>query len=69
MSPLVSQDETSSARELAAARRHVRGLGIGWALVWQPHDQTVIRYLTAMGFRFGYRADGAAVYRLAAPSS
>ena len=70
VSPLVSQDGTQvSARELAAARRDVRGLGIGWALVWQQDDQTVIRYLTATGFRFGYRADGVLVYRLAAPSS
>ena len=54
------------APRLAAARRDLRGLGIGWAIVWQPNDRAAIRYLTAAGFRFACRADGAVVYRLAA---
>ncbi len=58
-----------SAAELAAARRDLRRLGIGWALVWQAGDQAVTRYLAETGFRFDYRADGVAVYRLAIPLS
>jgi hypothetical protein len=54
-----------SAAELAAARRDLRQLGIGWALVWQPGSQVTVRYLTATGFRFDYRADGVLVFRLA----
>ena len=53
-----------TAAELAAARRDLGRLGIGWAIVWQPGDRAVLRYLDATGFRFAYRADGAAVYRL-----
>jgi hypothetical protein len=53
-----------SAAELAASRRDLRHLGIGWALVWQTSNHVVIGYLTATGFRFSYRADGVAVYRL-----
>ena len=50
--------------ELAAARQDLRHLRIGWALVWQTGRHDVISYLTATGFRFSYRADGVAVYRL-----
>jgi hypothetical protein len=65
VAPLVSQAVGQiSAPQLAAARRDLRRLGIGWAIVWQTGDQTAIRYLGATGFRFAYRADGTAVYRL-----
>ena len=50
--------------ELAAARQDLRHLRIGWALLWQTGRHDVISYLTATGFRFSYRADGVAVYRL-----
>jgi hypothetical protein len=63
LSPAGSQ---ISPAELAAARRDLRHLRIGWALVWQTGHQAVISYLTATGFRFSYRADGVVVYRLTA---
>jgi len=50
------------AARLPAARRDVRGLNIGWVLVWQASPQTV-QYLTRTGFVFDYRADGVSVYR------
>jgi hypothetical protein len=53
-----------SPAQLAAARQDLRHLRIGWALVWQTGQHAVIGYLTATGFRFSYRADGVAVYRL-----
>jgi hypothetical protein len=55
-----------SAAELAAARRDLRHLRIGWALVWPTGNHAVVSYLTATGFRFSYRADGVVVYRLTA---
>jgi hypothetical protein len=55
-------DQVPAAR-LAAARRDVRGIDIGWALVWPGTPQGVIRYLKATGFVFGYRADQVSVYR------
>jgi hypothetical protein len=61
LSPVGSQ---ISPTELAAARQDLRHLRIGWALVWQTGHHDVISYLTATGFRFSYRADGVAVYRL-----
>ncbi len=58
------------AARLAAARRDVRRLGIGWVLVWPTPSRSfrralpvVLRYLEATGFRFDYRADGVSVYR------
>jgi hypothetical protein len=50
------------ARDLAAARRDVRGMNIGWVLVWSRADQAV-PYLTSVGFVFDYRADHVSVYR------
>jgi hypothetical protein len=55
-----------SPAELAAARRDLRHLRIGWALVWPAGNHAVVSYLTATGFRFSYRADGVVVYRLTA---
>ena len=52
--------------ELAAARADLRGLGIGWALVWTRHPNPQVDvYLRATGFRFSYRVDGAIVFRYA----
>jgi len=50
--------------ELAAARRDLRGLDIGWALIWtrRPHPPVAV-YLKAAGFRFDYQVDGAFVFR------
>jgi hypothetical protein len=48
---------------LAAARTDVRRSDIGWAIVWSS-TPVIVHYLTAVGFRFDYRADGAAVYRM-----
>jgi hypothetical protein len=51
------------AAGLAAARRDVRGMDIGWVLVWSGTPAGVVRYLTGAGFVFGYRADHVSVYR------
>jgi hypothetical protein len=48
--------------QLAAARQDARHMDIGWVLVWSNNPLTE-RSLTAVGFRFDYRADGAAVFR------
>ena len=48
---------------LAAARLDARRMHVGWAIVWSPTPE-ILKYLRAVGFRFGYRADGALVYRL-----
>ncbi|MEP7022903.1 MAG: hypothetical protein ABJB47_03645, partial [Actinomycetota bacterium] len=55
-----------TAAQLAAARRDLSQLGIGWALVWTRHpypEVEVNRYLTAVGFHFDYRTDGVIVFR------
>jgi hypothetical protein len=50
--------------EVAQARADLRTLHVGWVVVWLPKpDQSLTRYLSATGFRFAYRADGASVYR------
>jgi hypothetical protein len=49
---------------LAAARVDARRMDVGWAIVWSS-TPVILHYLTAVGFRLDYRADGAAVYRLA----
>ncbi len=51
------------AAQLAAARRDVRGMNIGWVLVWGGTPPAVIRYLTGAGFVFSYRAEQVSVYR------
>jgi len=54
-----------SQAQLAAARRDVRAMHVGWALVYTAaRHPNAIRYLLATGFRFDYQADGIAVYRL-----
>jgi len=53
-----------SPAEIAAARADLRGLDVGWVLVWQPASSPALtQYLAATGFRFAYSADGASVYR------
>ena len=53
-----------SAAQLAAARRDVRAMHVGWALVYTaPRHPYAVRYLNATGFRFDYQADGIAVFR------
>jgi hypothetical protein len=65
LAPLAGQGGARvTAAQLAAARRDVRRLGIGWALAWLPSGPAVERYLTATGFRLAYRADGVTVFRL-----
>jgi hypothetical protein len=63
--------------QLAAARRDLRGLHVGWVLVWLPrwtavlhpprlhpfHYPDIVSYLTATGFHLSYQAEGVAVYR------
>ncbi len=50
------------AAKLAAARRAVRRMDIGWVLVWSKAGQATA-YLKSVGFVFGYRADHVSVYR------
>jgi hypothetical protein len=50
--------------QVATARADLRTLPVGWVVVWLPQpDPALSRYLSATGFRFAYRADGASVYR------
>ena len=50
--------------QVAKARDDLRTLHVGWVVVWLPEPgQALSRYLSATGFRFAYRADGASVYR------
>jgi len=56
--------DSGDAARLAAARTDARRMDVGWAIVWSS-TPLILRYLTATGFRLDYRADGAAVYRLA----
>jgi hypothetical protein len=53
--------------QTAQARANVRTLHVGWVVVWLPKPVPALsRYLSATGFTFAYRADGASVYRPAA---
>jgi hypothetical protein len=55
--------------QVSKARADLRTLHVGWVVVWQPESgQALSRYLSATGFRFAYRADGASVYRPASAS-
>jgi hypothetical protein len=56
--------EQVSLAQLAAARRDVRAIHVGWALVYTARRHPyAVRYLLATGFRFDYQADGISVYR------
>ena len=50
--------------QVSSARADLRTLHVGWVVVWPPESGPALsRYLSATGFRFAYRADGASVYR------
>jgi hypothetical protein len=51
-----------SAAQIAAARRDVRHLAVGWVLDWHSNP-AIRRFLTQTGFRFDFSADGVLVYR------
>jgi len=67
--------EQVSLARLAAARRDLASLHVGWVLVWTGHwmapdrpraslhSATINRYLAATGFGLSYQADGVKVYR------
>jgi hypothetical protein len=56
--------------QIAMARADLRTLNVGWVVVWLPEPgRTLSQYLSATGFRFAYRADGASVYRPVKPVS
>jgi hypothetical protein len=56
-------DRSGDPARLAAARLDARRMNLGWAIAWSS-SPVIVHYLTAVGFRFDYRADGAAVYRM-----
>jgi hypothetical protein len=58
----VQNGDQVPAAALAAARRDVRRMGVGWVLDWGASQQ-VARYLTDTGFVFNYQADQVSVYR------
>ena len=50
--------------QIARARADLRTLHVGWVVVWLPKPGPALsQYLSAVGFRFAYRADGASAYR------
>lgn len=58
------QGRKRTPAQVAAARADLRTLHVGWVLVWLPKPGPALsQYLSATGFRFSYRADGASVYR------
>lgn len=74
----VQKGWTITPAQLAAARRDLRKLNVGWILVWPPRWAlagtpltkrpdlpygAILRYVADTGFVFGYRADGVLVYR------
>lgn len=74
----VQKGQAISPADLAAARRDLKTLHIGWVLVWSPSwalagtpaakrpqlpYPAMLRYLKQAGFGFAYRADGVSVYR------
>ncbi len=51
-------------KQITAARKDLRTLDVGWVVVWLPKPgAAVTHYLSATGFTFAYRADGAWLYR------
>jgi hypothetical protein len=50
--------------QVARARADLRTLHVGWVVVWlRKPGPALSQYLSAVGFRFAYRADGASAYR------
>jgi hypothetical protein len=71
--PSALYDDLFTARSgdparLAAARLDARRMDLGWAIAWSS-TSLIVHYLTAVGFRFDYRADGATVYRMPAAAA
>jgi hypothetical protein len=60
---MLFEHSSADAARLAAARQDARRMDVGWAIAWSS-SPVIVHYLTAVGFRFDYRADGASVYRL-----
>jgi hypothetical protein len=58
----VQNGDLLPAASLAAARRDVRGMNIGWVLDWGASQQ-VTQYLVDTGFVPDYQADQVSVYR------
>ena len=58
----VQNGDQVPAASLAAARRDVRRMNIGWVLDWDTSQQ-VTQYLIGTGFVFDYQADQVSVYR------
>ena len=58
----VQNGDLLPAASLAAARRDVRRMNIGWVLDWGASQQ-VTQYLTDTGFVFDYQANQVSVYR------
>jgi hypothetical protein len=61
-------DRSGDPARLAAARLDARRMNLGWAIAWSS-TPVIVHYLTAVGFRFDYRADGATVYRMPAAAA
>ncbi len=58
------QGRARTPAQIASARADLRTLHVGWVLVWLPKPSpALLRYLSATGFTFSYRAGGASVYR------
>jgi hypothetical protein len=72
------QGKKNTPARLAAARRDLRSLHVGWVLVWTQRWTlagtrhpgrvkidygAILSYLAETGFRFDYQADGVLVYR------
>jgi hypothetical protein len=58
----VQNGDLVPAASLAAARRDVRRMNVGWLLDWGASQQ-VTQYLVDTGFVFDYQADQVSVYR------
>lgn len=66
------QAQENTAAQLSAARADLRGLHVGWVVLWrsvmsanlgQAGSQAVVSYLSRLGFRPAYSSDGVAVLR------
>jgi hypothetical protein len=64
-------DHGQGSPELTAARNDAYKMHVGWAILWNSNrpERWLRHYIKAIGFKFQYRAGGAAVYRLPPRSS
>jgi hypothetical protein len=62
-SELFTPHDSAASARVAAAGQDARRMDVGWAIAWSS-TPLIRHYLSATGFRFDYRADGATVYRL-----